>query len=165
VRLNTTFQRKFNHFYRVRRGATWQGHFYNLLEQKKRQRITFSEILETLHKTTNRYEASFASKLAATIDPTFPVIDSIVLRNLKLKLPPSRAEGRLSLIDELHSDLKRKFEAYLLTDSGKYLLSEFSRTYPNAQITSVKMVDLVLWQTRPSPALQRTRRKRRAADR
>jgi hypothetical protein len=44
---------------------------------------------EELHRTTGRCEASFASKLSATIGPTMPVIDSVVLRNLNLRLPPS----------------------------------------------------------------------------
>jgi hypothetical protein len=89
IRSNLLFRRRFNHFYRVRRGLEWQDHFFDLLESKKTKQTQFFEVLDALHKATNRYEASFASKLLATIDPSMPVIDSIVLRNLNLKLPPS----------------------------------------------------------------------------
>lgn len=151
VRQDRTFQRKFNHFYRVRRGVVWQSHFYQLLEEKKRFKVTYLEILETLHKATNRYEASFSSKLAATIDPTLPVIDSIVLRNLGLRLPSQGVENRLLLIDKLYACLRSQFADFLKTESGKYLIAEFSIAYPDPGITPVKMIDLVLWQTRPGP--------------
>src|SRR5260370_6559189 len=63
LRLNAEYQRRFNHFYRVRRGKKWQECFYALLESKKGTRVDFAEILDALHRSTNRYEASFASKL------------------------------------------------------------------------------------------------------
>jgi hypothetical protein len=163
VRVNAEYQRKFNRFYRVRRGSTWQGHFYALLQARKRHCVTFRDVLNAIYKATNRYEASFASKLVATIDPTMPVIDSVVLRNLGLRLPPAGAANRLSLIEALHNELATRFSEYLKTPDGRYLVDKFRKTYPSANITEVKMLDLVLWQTRPNPALKRTARKRAAA--
>lgn len=148
LRLNTEYQKRFNHFYRVRRGKTWQEYFYALLENKKGTRVEFAEILDALHRSTNRYEASFASKLLATIDPNMPVIDSIVLRNLRLRLPPSTSSDRLSLIRQLHAKLLSLVQLFLATANGRYLVSRFRAAYPNAAISKVKMLDLVLWQTR-----------------
>src|SRR5688572_13731451 len=58
VRVNAEYQRKFNHFYRVRRSKAWQGHFFSLLEKRKgnRNRITYGEVLDALYASTNRYE-------------------------------------------------------------------------------------------------------------
>src|SRR5688572_1289175 len=75
---DSTFRRRFNHFYRVRRGVEWQNSFYGVMGNAQKERSSFAEILGVLHKTTGRYEASFASKLFATLNPTAPVIDSVV---------------------------------------------------------------------------------------
>jgi len=63
---DTEFRRKYNHFYRVRRGTAWQDAFYGLMERAKREQLQFHVVLDLLHQATNRYEASFASKLIAT---------------------------------------------------------------------------------------------------
>lgn len=98
LRSNPQYKRRFNHFYRVRRGKEWQDHFYSLLETKKGKRVCFSEVLDAMYLATNRYEASFASKLLATVEPSMPVIDSIVLRNLNLRLPASNSKERAARI-------------------------------------------------------------------
>jgi hypothetical protein len=154
IRLDTQYKKKFNHFYRVRRGTEWQDHFYALLENKKGKPVQFSEVLNALHKATNRYEASFASKLLATIDPSMPVIDSIVLRNLKLKLPAWNSKDRLARICELHSALVVDFNEFLSAEKGKYLVRQFHAMYPGADVTDIKILDLVLWQTR-APGVKR----------
>ena len=43
------FQRRFNGFYRVRRNASWQAVFYELLERQKTRRDSFSTVLRQLH--------------------------------------------------------------------------------------------------------------------
>jgi hypothetical protein len=143
------YQRKFNRFYRVRRKESWRDSFYELLEAaKKRKRARFPEILHALYRATNRCEASFASKLAATIDTNLPVIDSIILRNLNLRLPTSKSNDRLAGIADLHEELGREFRCFLSTDQGRYLVRKFRLKYPGVRISEVKMLDLVLWQTR-----------------
>ncbi len=150
VRSDSEFRRRFNGFYRVRRSQDWQDKFYDVLETKKGQTVSFVEVLEALHRTTRRYEASFASKLLATIDPSMPVIDSVVLRNLKLRLPPSPSKQRGARIADLHSKLVISFTEFLRMRTGRHLVRRFREEYPTANITEIKMVDLVLWQTRPS---------------
>ena len=163
LQFNLRYRTRFNHFYRVRRGQEWQDAFYGLLESKKGTRVAFSEVLDALHRATKRYEASFASKLLATIDPSMPVIDSVVLRNLDLRLPASNSKDRLAGICQLHSRLLSSFDEFLATDSGRYLVRRFREIYPEARISKIKMLDLVLWQTRPKSASHRTARGRRSA--
>ena len=149
LRFNADYQRRFNHFYKVHGGKNWQKHFYGLLEGNKGKPVQFGEILTALYRATNRYEASFASKLVATIDPNMPVIDSIVLGNLGLKLPPYKSSDRALRIQQLHAKLLSSFKFFLESENGKDLVSAFREAYPDADISEIKMLDLVLWQTRP----------------
>jgi len=148
LRADSAYRRRFNHFYRVRRGQEWQDAFYGLLEEKKGKAVLFSEVLDALYRTTGRYEASFASKLLATIDPEMPVIDSAVLRNLRLRLPAFSAKDRSARICQLHAELLSTFHDFLATEGGRYVVRRFRETYPDADVTAVKMLDLVLWQVR-----------------
>jgi hypothetical protein len=77
-----------------------------------------------------------------------PVIDSIVLRNLKLRLPATSARDRFARICNLHSILIACFNDFLVTENGRYLVDRFRKVYPLAHVTQIKMLDLVLWQTR-----------------
>jgi hypothetical protein len=78
------------------------------------------------------------------------VIDSVVLRNLKLRLPPSASSHRGTRIADLHSKLVTSFNQFLMMERGRHLVRRFREEYPTANITEIKMVDLVLWQTRPN---------------
>lgn len=142
------FRRRYNHFYRVRRGVAWQQAYFQLMGRAHQQGLPFDTILNELHKATGRLEASFASKLLATLRPTEPVIDSEVLRNLGVRLPYAGAQGRFGKICVLHKELGHAFGDFLKTQQGRYLVSEFTQMYPRANVTEEKMLDLVLWQTR-----------------
>ncbi|MBE3068724.1 MAG: hypothetical protein IMZ66_00650 [Planctomycetes bacterium] len=142
------FRRRFNHFYRVRRSASWREAFYSLMGRALRQQLQFHAVLDLLREATNRYETSFASKLFATLNPSAPVIDSVVLKNLGLRLPSASAPDRAAAICVLHQKTARLHAAFLKTANGRHLVAEFKRAYPAALITKEKMLDLVLWQTR-----------------
>ena len=90
------YQKRFGGFYRVRRHSTWRVAFFEILERSKPAPISFGHALRALHAATGRVEASFASKLVATLDPAQPVIDSVVFTNLGLKLPTASAANRFS---------------------------------------------------------------------
>jgi hypothetical protein len=143
------FQRRFNGFYRVRRNTAWQGRFYSLLEEQKTRRAPFSEVLRTLHAATGRIEVSFASKLTATTEPDQPVIDAIVLTNLGLRLKTTgTAWSRLMAAAALHELIASTYAEFLAGPEGRRLQERFRIAYPARDITPIKMLDLVLWQTR-----------------
>jgi hypothetical protein len=142
------FQKRFNHFYRVRRGAEWQSQFYKLLQENKTHTTEFSEVLKAIKKYTGRYEASFSSKLVASIHPEKPVIDKFVLENVGLKLQYGSAKERENGILEAYNALVKKFDEFLRSKNGRYLVKKFQEKFPEAKVTEVKMVDLVLWKTR-----------------
>lgn len=141
------FQRKFNHFYRLRRNELWRNEFYLLLEKSKNTKPSFETILLDLYKKTGRVEASFASKLAATVNPSLPIIDSVVLRNLGMKLPIS-PKNRFELIGKVYSEMEWRLNEILKSDIGIQAISKFQDRYPAADITNIKILDLILWQLR-----------------
>lgn len=148
---NMEFRRKFNGFYRVRRSAdSWQPRFYTIMKDAVNQPHSYSDVLNKLYKATNRVEASFASKLYATVNPDAPVIDAEVLRNLDLRLPSTQkpAATRISLIVDIYEEMRDCFNQYVSTESGDFMTKEFRNRFPEAHITPQKILDLVLWQNR-----------------
>jgi hypothetical protein len=142
------FQKTFNGYYRVRRNAKWQKEFYELLEKHKNTGIDFKNVLVELHNATGRMEASFSSKLVGTIHPDLPIIDSVVLKHLGLRLPPEGTGNRQTIINGIYQKLISDFADFLKTELGAYLTRRFKETYPTANLTKVKMLDFVLWATR-----------------
>jgi hypothetical protein len=141
-------RRSYNGFYRVRRGLPWQSVYFDLMHQTQIQGHDFSKVFTALYQSTGRYEASFASKLLATLDTTQPVIDSVVLKNLRCKLPAASSPHRARDIVALHGDLKQNVQSFLSTVEGRALVAQFKASYPVHAISEEKMVDLVLWQMR-----------------
>lgn len=148
IRKDRKFQTAFNGFYRVRRGEEWCAAFYALMEKSKLRPIIFDEALAVIREQTGRLEASFASKLVATIDTTKPIIDQFVLRNFGLKLPPAYRKEREYIVRQIYKDLCLKYEEILDSEAGRRILREFVRYYPWAEISDIKKIDFVLWQTR-----------------
>jgi hypothetical protein len=143
---DSEFRRRFNGFYRVRRGSTWQESFYGLMARAKDW--PFSTVLAELSAVTGRVEASFSSKLCASLNPLLPVIDSFVLKNVGLKLPSIGSKDRARKVCEVYESLRQRYCTFLGSDNGRALVHEFRRYYPTVSITELKMVDLVLWQKR-----------------
>jgi hypothetical protein len=140
------FQNHFNAFYRVRRGSDWQHHFYTLLEASKANGITFAHALHVLLEQTSRLEASFASKLVATLHPEKPVIDQHVLRNFGLRLPSGGSREHRCVA--CYERLCENYAALMKSAEGAMALEKFNILFPWAKITDLKKLDLVLWQIR-----------------
>lgn len=143
-------RRSYNGFYRVRRGQPWQSAYFDLMYQTQKHEYGFSVVLTALHRATGRHEASFASKLLATLDTSQPVIDSVVLKNLGCKLPTatSTSTQRLQRIVALHSDLQQNVQSFLSSVEGRTLVAQFKTSFPRHAVSDEKAVDLVLWQMR-----------------
>lgn len=150
VRADADFQRTFNGLYMVRRGASWRKAFYDLFESEKTNRArSFQDILATLHKATGRIEASFASKLLATVDPTMPVYDSWVRINLSLK---TRTGPPALRMPALCADYAHIFSAYawmVERPEWRRMRTSFDDALPDlSDLGDVKKIDLLLWQAR-----------------
>jgi hypothetical protein len=142
------FQRRFNAFYRVRRAVEWRIAFFRLLERSKAAPMSFPDALRALYLATNRVEASFASKLVATLDPGKPVIDRFVLANFGLRLPAAGGASREERIVQVYDSLRSNYDLLLRDPIGALIIDMFDQRYPNSPVSQLKKVDLVLWQIR-----------------
>ena len=82
VSTDAQFQTRFDAFYRVRRNSSWRAQYFSLMESSKGMGIEFPQGRNEINRRTGRLEASFASKLVATLNPSAPVIDRFVRQNL-----------------------------------------------------------------------------------
>ena len=83
---NIEFQKVYNSFFRVRRNEQWRKIYYDIMERAKRTNLSFRDIITEIYQKTGRIEASFTSKLLASIDTSRPIWDRYVLKNLGIKL-------------------------------------------------------------------------------
>jgi hypothetical protein len=150
VTTDREFQRRFDAFYRVRRNSDWRREFFELMEKSKSGETNFSETLQAVHRSIGRIEASFASKLVATLDPSKPVIDTFVLRCFELRLPYGGSTGRVEKTIKLYENLRMKYDCLMTRPDGFRIRNMFDERYPNATISEIKKIDLVLWQMRPN---------------
>lgn len=147
---NSDFQRKFNRFYRVRqRPVQWYQTYYAFMEQAKTQKPTFEDALDHFHSTLNRCEASFTSKLIATVDPIQPVWDKYVLLNAEIPPPKYTSKNKIEQSKAAYSQLQQWYQKILVTVTGQLIVETFNEMVDNFElITDLKKVDFVLWQRR-----------------
>lgn len=150
VAANANFQRTFNAFYKVRKNAGWREQYYTFFERAKKERVGFDDILTYLFLTTGNIEASFSSKMAATLDPEHnPIIDQYVLKNLGISLAGIGKEERLRCAIEAYRQLQEWYAAYLQTDEAKVNIAIFDDMLPSYKwISSMKKIDYLLWSLR-----------------
>lgn len=149
VSTNTNFKRLYNHFYRMgRRSETYYALYFELMESLKGKQVNFSYVLDTIYSNTGRVEASFASKLLATIDPSKPVWDKFVLLNFKLKAPTYYASDRLTQVANIYREIETHFNDNLETQQWLEELEKFDELFPHNNLTPIKKADLIIWQMR-----------------
>ena len=90
------YQSVFELFYVVRlRDGAWMDAYFKILEREKHnEAVCFESVLREMRCLTGRVEASFSSKIVATIDPDQPVWDRWALQNLNLNKVYGRSSDR-----------------------------------------------------------------------
>ena len=137
------FQRNFNGFYVIRRNIDWLNNYYTLFERVKGQETTFEEILRELYDLTNgRIEASFSSKMYATLYPEKPIWDQFVLKFLRLKMPDGNSEIRLKAAIVLYSDIEEWYKEFLCKENAKLCLALFDEIFPDYKwVSDIMKID------------------------
>jgi hypothetical protein len=152
VSKDTNFQKKFNGFYKIRqRSQEFYFSLYNFLEDNKKSNdLGYETVLRHFKNKFNKLEVSFSSKLLATINPELPIWDSVVMDNLKLKKPGynKTIDERLVASIEIYNKMILWYDEQLKSKVGKQMLKDFNDRIPEANITDLKKIDLILWQTR-----------------
>lgn len=148
------FRKMYNAYFRVRRNENWQNKYYEFMEaNRKNKNLTFDEIIGYLKencKTKNEngcVEPSFSSKLLAVINTSCPIWDSIVLKNLDLKLYSNKG------IDEAiegYKKLRDIYTEFINSEKGKEELEKFKEYFRDCyskidDISDAKIVDCLIW--------------------
>lgn len=149
VSSDSEFQRTFNAFYRVRRNAEWRKAYYDLFEEVKSGTPSFEYIIRTMYEATGNIEASFSSKMLATINADMPIWDRYVVHNLGLNIKGRSKEEQLKCAADLYDQIVGWYEIFLKTENGRDCIEEFDLTLPGyAWMSDVKKVDFYLWSMR-----------------
>ncbi len=143
------FQRAFNGYYRIRRNEEWRKHFYTLFLRAWTEGLGFSQIITAIFRATGNVEASFSSKMLATIDPAKPIWDQYVLQNLGLELTGKTQEEKLKNAVLLYAAIEKWYSEYLTTDEARENIKAFDLLLPDYKwISDVKKIDCLLWSKR-----------------
>ena len=149
VSSDTDFQRTFNAFYRVRRNVEWRKAYYDLFEAAKDSNSSFESIIRTMYETTGNIEASFSSKMLATINADMPIWDRYVVQNLCLNMKGRTKEDQLKCAVDLYGQMINWYDDFLQTENGRDCIVEFDRTLPGyVWMSDVKKIDFYLWSIR-----------------
>ena len=143
------FQRVFNGYYRVRRSKEWQCHYYGLFDKARESNCSFEQTIKELYTLTGNVEASYTSKLIATIDSSKPIWDQYVLRNLGLELTGRTKDEKMQNAITLYEKIEKWYDHYLSTNEARENIDLFDRILPDyAWISDVKKIDCLLWSKR-----------------
>ncbi len=146
VSADKEFQRLFNGYYRMRqRPASFYSCYYRFLEDNKNNPdLSFEDVLKYLYRETGSIQASFSSKLLATVRPEMPVWDKFVLQNLGLRAPYPYEQNRL----EKTAAIYQRICDWYTTEEAAKQLAAFNEKFPEANLTDTKKIDFILWGTR-----------------
>lgn len=150
VQTDKEFQRIFNGFYRVRqRKKEFYEALYDYLEYNKNKETSFKQTLDYFYQKFQRFEPAFSSKIVATINPNFPVWDSVVLARLNLRIPNNRDKKiRFEKMVKIYNDIIIWYFKFLNTEQAKNMIKIFDEKIEMKNITDIKKIDLISWQTR-----------------
>ena len=149
VSADEIFQRTFDAFYRVRRNAEWRKAYYDLFETVKDSSPSFESIIRKLFKSTGMIEASFSSKMLATISADMPIWDCYVIQNLGLHVKGKTKEDQINCAVDLYDQMISWYENFFQTENGRDCIAEFDRAFPEyVWMSDVKKIDFYLWSIR-----------------
>jgi hypothetical protein len=74
--------------------------------------------------------------------------DMMALGHLGLSLPQWGVPDRIERAANVYQSLTDTLAEFIRSSSGMGAIAAFRAAYPSAQVTDVKVVDLILWQTR-----------------
>lgn len=102
-----------------------------------------------LYVETGNIEASFSSRMIATIDSDKPIWDQYVLQNLGLELKGKNPRERVENAILIYDRIERWYKDYLTTEEARKNIKEFDRWLPSySWIPDIKKIDYLLWSKR-----------------
>jgi len=149
VSTDIDYQRTFNSFYKIRRNDDWRKAYYSYFEENKyNKNLTFEQIIRHLYDKTGNIEASFSSKLLATINPKMPIWDQYVVKNINLNLSGKTKEEKLQNYINLYDKIIEKCDKLLKREDVKKCIKEIKNLICEYEIEDIKILDFILWSIR-----------------
>ena len=150
------FRKKYNGFYKVRsKQSEWYDRYYDLMERQRESSLSFEELLRRMYEVNASVEVSFVSKLIATIDPSRPIWDQYVLKNLGLWSTWDKSrifpyEKRIELADKTYRIICEWYREFMCSEDGKACIERFDAALPHYRdkVSDVKKIDFFLWAKR-----------------
>jgi hypothetical protein len=155
------FQTLFNRFYVMsRRTEKFKTAFYSLFQQLRDEtNLDFGTCLHLQYEAFPTVEASFVSKMIATINPNRPVYDSLVRKALGLSSPSARdARKRISQAVAIYDQIVRQIRDFIESESYPATVAAFDKKFPKCvSLSPTKKIDLMLWKFRVDQAAKGAR--------
>lgn len=149
VSKDESFQRTFTGFYKVRRSKdAFLKKYYSFMEESKGKELSFETVIKKLETFEGRVEASFSSKLLATINPKMPIWDQYVLANTGI-VEVKYYQRTIRECISKYAQLCRHYEKFLKTGEAKEMIASFDEKLPQYRyFADIKKIDLMFWQKR-----------------
>ena len=94
----------------------------------------------------NRYEMAAASILVNCVNPRYPAWNKIIANGYFDLDEPSPEDASLEKCSKLYEDFEDKMYVYMNSPEGGALIKAFDAKFPNAEISNVSKVAIILWQ-------------------
>lgn len=144
-----TFQNAFCDFFRpiMNYPEEFKTKFFQYLEEiKKMDSISFRDALEKLYGINNRYEMAAASILLNCVNPRYPAWNKEIVEKYFGIKEPAQEECSLEKCSKLYEAFVDKLYAYMNSQEGHELIKAFNTRFPNAEISDVSKVAIMIWQ-------------------
>lgn len=158
VSTNYLFQFVFRSFYRIdNAGLTseFKDKYFELMEEaRKSQNLDLSYLSKELFKFPNKkglntLQFSFISKLANTVDASYPIFDSEISGLYGFKRPYNYKDFDVRLNEYLafYSKLKSDYRKALKRNLLEFAMNTFEASFPQKEkpIPEIKKIDFLLW--------------------
>lgn len=149
------FQRLFNGFYITSPlSKTWYKNFYDYFERVKNDEPTFERAIRDLYNINGqtRVDASFCSKLIATINPDRPIIDQYIMWQMgyNTKMVNSLGgEEKICYYIDAYAEIEKQYIEHIKDAAVAAAIAEFDSAYSGYQwLSPIKKLDFILWSNR-----------------
>ena len=151
---DTDYFSRFSSYYKLRffkkNNISQKKYFELLIDMESTGDTNFSKAYQILSKIAEVSQLSYTSKLIATIDPAWSVVDAHVLYNLSIYRPYIKNKTARNEKDlEIYSEANTFIAQLCKHKDGKVLLKAFdskTKAIRGAKgINKVKKIDFMLW--------------------
>ena len=94
----------------------------------------------------NKYEMAAASIMINCVNPRHPAWNKLIVNAYFDMDEPGAEEASPEKCSKLYDDFEDKLYAYMNSPEGSSLLKAFDAKFPNAEISDVSKVAIILWQ-------------------